>query len=155
MAQTAEPPVARRVQVMVPSQESTRARRQPSSLAIGGLIGVAIGTFFVASIIHFGFSITLGTMTIKDPLPGAAIPEGIIATVLTIGGLAQILRLPARWWVALATTLFALLVTLYGLTLTVRSALIGDIIYHVCICIVLAIIVGLLLLPTGRRSMSY
>ena len=48
-------------------------------------------------------------------------------------------------------TLFALLGTAYGLTVTLGSARTGDIAYHVGILVVLAVTLGLLLMPGGRR----
>jgi hypothetical protein len=48
-------------------------------------------------------------------------------------------------------TLFALLGTAYGLTVTLGSARTGDIAYHVGILVVLAVILGLLLVPRRKR----
>ena len=115
---------------------------------------VATGAFAVASLVHFGVAIALGPVTIDDPFQGAAIPEAIIAIVLGTGSVTAIARRLTARRLALATTLFALLVTIYGLTVTVRSSRTGDVTYHVTILVVLAVIVGLLLLPTGRRSLS-
>ena len=139
---------------MLASQETARARWRPISIAVCGLMVVATGAFAVASIVHFGVVIALGPVTIDDPFPGAAIPEAIIAVVLGIGSVTVIARLAARWRVALAATLFALLVTIYGLTVTVGSSRTGDITYHVTILVVLVLSVGLLLLPTGRHGLS-
>ena len=139
---------------MAAPQETARARWRPIAIAICGLMLVATGAFAVASIVHFGVAIALGPVTIDDPFPGAAIPEAIIAIVLGIGSVTVIVRLPARWRVALATTLFALFVTIYGLTVTVSSARTGDITYHISILVVLAVTAGLLLLPAGRRALS-
>jgi hypothetical protein len=112
------------------------------------------GAFLGAALIHFGMVIALGPITIADPFPGAAIPEAIIAIVLGIGALSVLARRPARWGVALATTLFALLVTIYGLTVTVGSARTGDIMYHVSVLVLLGVIATLLLLPAGRHGLS-
>jgi hypothetical protein len=130
------------------------ARWPPIALAIAGLMAVAAGAFAVASLVHFGVAITLGPLTLDDPFSGAAIPEAILALLLGIGAAMVIIRRPARWAVALATTLFALFVTIYGLSVTVSSSRTGDIVYHVSILMVLAVIVALLLLPPGRRSLS-
>ena len=135
-------------------QSTARGQWRPSSIAIGGLMVAATGAFVVASLVHFGVVIAVGPVTIDDPFPGAAIPEAIIAIVLGIGAVTVIARWPAAWRAALATTLFALLVTLYGLTVTVRSSRTGDITYHVTVLTVLVVTVGLLLVPAGRRSLS-
>src|SRR4051812_28570304 len=139
---------------MAAPQETARARWRLIAIAIGALLVGATGAFVVASLVHFGVAIALGPITLDDPFPGAAIPEAIIALVLGMGAVTVIARRPARWWVALATTLFALLVTIFGLTVTVGSSRTGDIAYHVTILVVLAVIVGLLLLPTGRHALS-
>ena len=130
------------------------ARWRPISFAICGLMLLATAAFAIASIVHFGVVIALGPITLDDPFPGAAILEAVIAVVLGIGSASVIARVPARWLVALATTLFALLLTVYGLTITLHSSRTGDIVYHITILAVSAVIVGLLLLPTGRRSLS-
>jgi hypothetical protein len=58
-----------------------------------------------------------------------------------------------RWAAALATALFTLLVTLFGLSLTAASGRTGDVAYHLVLLSVLVIIVGLLLSPPGRRAL--
>ncbi len=57
-------------------------------------------------------------------------------------------------WVAVGTTLFALLGTVFGLSVTVASSRTGDVVYHVTVLEMLAVTLGLLLLlpPSGRRS---
>jgi hypothetical protein len=121
---------------------------------IGGLLVVATVAFAAASIIHFGLVLALGSLTVDDPFPGAAPPEALIALVLGIGALSVLARWPARWAVAFAASLFALLLTLYGLTVTVSSARTGDITYHVAVLVLSVVIVGLLLLPAGRHDVS-
>ena len=139
---------------MVSSSETARARRAPIATAIWGLMAVATVGFAAASIIHFGAVIALGPITVDDPFPGAAIPEAVIAVVLGIGALSVLARRPSRWGVALAATLFALLLTIYGLTVTVSSARTGDIAYHVAVLVLSVGIVSLLLLPAGRQGLS-
>src|SRR5436190_16367460 len=99
---------------MIAPQETTRARWQPISIAIFTLMVVATVAFLLASIIHFGAVIALGPITIDDPFPGAAIPEFVIAIALGIGSLSVLAGWRARWRIALGTTLFALLATVYG-----------------------------------------
>ena len=139
---------------MVAPQETGGAPWPPMAIAICGLLGLAAAAFVVASLVHFGVVIPLGLLTLDDPFPGAAIPEAILALVLAIGALSVLARRPARWRVALAAALFAFLVTLYGLTVTVGSARTADITYHISILVVLVVIIGLLLLPQGRRALS-
>lgn len=130
------------------------ARRRPIVRVIGALLVVAAVAFAAASIIHFGLVLALGALTVADPFPGAAPPEALIALVLGIGALSVLARWPARWAVALAASLFALLLTLYGLTVMVSSARTGDITYHVGVLVLSVVIAGLLLLPAGRHSLS-
>ncbi len=127
---------------------------RPISIAICGLMALTALTFAVASVIHFGVVIALGPVTIDDPFGGAAIPEAIIAAALAVGSAALIVRRSSAWPPALGVTLFALLLTAFGLTVTLGTARIGDIIYHVAILAVLAVITLLLLLPPGRRSLG-
>jgi hydrogenase/urease accessory protein HupE len=136
------------------SPETGRARRPPIASAICGLMALATVAFAAASIIHFGAVIGLGPITVDDPFPGAAIPEAVIAVVLGIGVLSVLTRRPSRWGVALAATLFALLLTIYGLTVTAPSGRTGDITYHVAVLVLSVVIVSLLLLPAGRQSLS-
>jgi hypothetical protein len=117
-------------------------------------MALAAGTFAVVSLIHFGVVITLGPLALDDPFAGAAIPEGIIAIVLGAGTLTVIARPARRWTTALATTLFALVGTLYGLSVTLGSARTPDITYHLGVLSLLVLIVTLLLLPMGRRSLG-
>ena len=130
------------------------ARWPPLATVICGLLGVAAVSFACASAIHMGLAFTLGTVTIADPFPGAAIPEAILALVLGIGAFLVLTRRPGRWAGALAATLFAFLVTVYGLTVTVGGGRTADIIYHVTVLVLLGITGGLLLLPAGRRALA-
>jgi hypothetical protein len=131
-----------------------RTRWQLTTIAIAALMTLAAGTFAVVSLIHFGVVIAIGPLALDDPFAGAAIPEGIIAIVLGIGTRNVIAR-PARGWMAaLATTLFALVGTLYGLSVTLGSSRAADITYHLGVLCLLAVIATLLLLPMGRRSLG-
>ncbi|MCL5952792.1 MAG: hypothetical protein M1132_13930 [Chloroflexi bacterium] len=138
----------------VASPGGPRTQWQPISVAICGLMVVATVAFAVASIIHFGVTLTLGPVRINDPFGGAAIPEAVIAAVLAMGSATLIARWAMAWPSALGATLFAFLLTIYGLTVTLRSSRTGDIAYHISILVVLAVIVGLLLLPAARRNLS-
>jgi hypothetical protein len=136
---------------MTPARETQPGRRPPST-ALGGLIAAAAVSFAMASVIHAGAVIPLGLTTVSDPFPGAVIPEAVIAVVVAAGALAVLTRRPAARGAAVMATLFGLLGTAYGLTVTLGSARTGDIAFHVGILVVLAAILGLLLLPRGNRS---
>lgn len=139
---------------MVASQQRRRARWSPIAITIAGLMLVATVAFAMASIIHFGTIVALGPITIEDPFPGAAIPEGVIAVALGIGLLGILARWPVRWGMALAAALFSFLLTVYGLTVTAGSARTGDIAYHIMALLLSGVIVGLLLLPSARHSLA-
>jgi hypothetical protein len=124
------------------------------TITIAALMTLAAGTFAVVSLIHFGVVITLGPLALDDPFAGAAIPEAIIAIVVGAGTLNLIARPARSWTAALATTLFALVGTLYGLSVTLGSSRAADITYHLGVLYLLTGIVTLLLLPVGRRSLG-
>jgi hypothetical protein len=119
---------------------------------IGALMLAAAATLAVASVLHFGVAIPLGVATISDPFGAAAIPEAVIAVVVAIGAVTVLTRSAVAWWVALLATLFALLGTAYGLTVTVRRGQAGDVAYHLSLLAVLVVTTGLLL--TSRRALS-
>jgi hypothetical protein len=133
--------------VTIPPPTATRPGRRPPSTALGVLIAMAAVSFAVASIVHAGTAIPLGVTTVRDPFPGAAIPEAVIALVVAAGAVAVFTRRPTARGIAVMATLFALLGTAYGLTVTLRSARTGDIAYHLGILVVLAVTLGLLLMP--------
>ncbi|SRR6266487_5819671 len=115
------------------------------SIGTGVLLSVAAATLAVASLLHFGVSIPLGTRTISDPFAGAAIPEAVIAVVVAVGALTLLARLATARWLAPAATLFALAGTLYGLTVTLRRGQAGDIAYHLALLTMLVASAVLLL----------
>jgi hypothetical protein len=135
------------------SLESRRTSWRPMSLAICGLMTLATVSFGLASLVHFGIVLPLALVTLDDPFPGAAIPEAVIALVLGIGTAAVIRGQAKRWWVASVVTVFAILATLYGLSLTLGSSRAGDVTYHVLVLVLLLAILALLLLPAGKRSL--
>jgi hypothetical protein len=139
---------------MTTTESRAYDRQPPLARAIGGLLAVATATFVVASLLHFGVRLALGPLNLADPFAGAAIPEAIIALALGVGAIFVLARLPARWGVALATTLFALLATGFGLTITLGSGRTGDVAYHLSIFAVLAVTAVLLLLPAARRDLA-
>jgi hypothetical protein len=115
-------------------------------MLIGRLMLVEAVTFAIASILHFG---------VGETFIGAAIPEAIIAVVLGAGAIAVTRRPAGSWWLALATTLFALLGVIIGLSVILggRVSRPLDLAYHVSILVALVITVVLLLTPHFRRAL--
>jgi len=139
---------------MMAASRSARSRGGPVSIVIGVLMSAAAVTLAVASLLHWGVAIPLGTATISDPFRAAAIPEAVIAVVVGSGAVSVLTRRPPAWWLALAATVLGVLGTAYGLTVTVRRGQPGDIAYHVSRLSVLAAAAGLLLTPRARRELS-
>jgi hypothetical protein len=121
--------------------------RQRTPVAAGMLMALAAAAFAIMSIVHFGVDLPVGFTTISDPFPGAAAPEAVIAAVVAIGATAALTRRPKSRGIALGTTSFAFLGTVYGLNITLNSTRTGDIAYHLSILATLLIILGLLLVP--------
>jgi hypothetical protein len=117
---------------------------------------LAAAAFAVVSIVHFGVDIPVGFTTLSDSFSGAAPPEAVIAAVVAIGATAVLTRRTKSRAIALGTTSFAVLGTVYGLNITVNSTRTGDVAYHLSILATLLIIVGLLLLPwaVGVQTMG-
>jgi hypothetical protein len=127
-------------------------RRRPPAAA-GVLMALAAAAFAVVSIVHFGVDIPVGFTTISDSFSGAAPPEAVIAAVMAIGATAVLTRRTKSRSIALGTTAFALLSTVYGLSITLNSTRTGDVAYHLSILATLLIILGLLLVP-GRADVQ-
>jgi hypothetical protein len=126
-------------------------RRRPST-TLGVLMAASAVSFALASTIHAGAAIPLGVTTVSDPFPGAVVPEAVIAVVVAAGAVAVFSRRQAAWGATVMATLFGLLGTAYGLTVTLGGARTGDIAYHGGILVVLVVILGLLLMPRSRSS---
>jgi hypothetical protein len=123
-------------------------------IPVGLLMSAAAVTLAAASVLHFGVTIPLGPVTVSDPFKGAAIPEAVIATVVAVGGVSVLARRSASWWPGLGTTLFALLGTAYGLTVTVPRGQLGDIVYHLSLLTLLLAAAGLLVASGGWRAVQ-
>ncbi len=123
------------------------------SVAICGLMALATVSFALASLVHFGIVLPLGLVTLDDPFPGAVIPEAVIAIVLGIATATVIGGQAKRWRVASVATVFAILATLYGLSVTLGSSRTGDVTYHVFVLVLLLGLLVLVLLPQGKRSL--
>ena len=122
--------------------------------AIGGLMALAAVTLAIASALHFGLLLAVGVVGISDLYRNAAIPEAVIATVLAIGVIGLVARLGIAWPLAVGTTAFAVLGVLVGLTFTLQTGMIGDIIYHLSLLALLLVTGGLLLTPIGRGALE-
>jgi hypothetical protein len=118
------------------------------------LLAFAALTFWVASAIHFGVTIPLGVATISDPFRGAAIPEAFVGAVVAAGALALWSGRAAAKEIASGTAVFAILVTLYGLSVTVRAGRAADEAYHVSVLVILMGSLGLLYRDGRRRNRS-
>ena len=114
-------------------------------------MALAAAAFAIVSIVHFGVDIPVGFTTVSDSFPGAAPPEAVIAAVVAIGAAAVLAPHTRSRAIALGTTSFALLGTVYGLNITLNSTRSGDVAYHLSILSTLLIILGLLLVP-GRSD---
>lgn len=128
-------------------------RRRTPPVAVGLLMAFVAATFAIVSIVHFGVDLPVGFTTIDDPFPGAAVPEAVIAAAVAIGAVAVLTRRTRSRGIALATTSFALLGTVYGLRVTLNSTRTGDVAYHLSILAALLVILGLLLVP-GRSDVQ-
>jgi len=108
------------------------------------LMAAGAVAFAAASLVHFGATAALGPLSIDDRFPGAAVPEAVIAVVLALGAASLVGRWRGGRRLALAAGVFSLLLTLLGLTITARTARTGDVVYHVAVLALLAVIVGAL-----------
>lgn len=95
-----------------------------------GLMALAALTLLGASAVHFGVTIPLGLVTLRDPFPGAAIPELVLGLILGGGAAAAIVDARSARAIGIGTTVFAILVVLYGMSVTLRSGRVGDVTYH-------------------------
>jgi hypothetical protein len=113
---------------------------------------LAAATLLGASLIHSGLAVPLGGALLRDPFAGAAIPEAVLAAVLSIGVIGWLAGWRRRRAVALGSVLFSLLVTFYGLSITLLSGRTGDIVYHLTLISLLVAATGLLLRRAPRSG---
>lgn len=131
------------------------AGRQSASMAIAGLMIVTACTLLIASLIHFGPRLPLGLVTIQDPFSGAATPEAVLGVILGLGAAFFISGRPGGREMAAASAIFTLLLSLYGLSITLREGRTGDVVYHITLLVMLAaIIVGLLRSRFPKRALT-
>lgn len=127
---------------------------EPAALAVAVLMAIAAAAYASASLIHFGLVIPLGFAAIRDPFPGAAAPEGVIAIIMLAGAITAARRIDGAWLVALLGSAFTGLLTLYGLSITLRASRPGDVAYHLGVLGLVAVILALVLLPATRHALT-
>lgn len=113
---------------------------QRTSTVTGLLMSVAAVTLGVASYLHRQGHIPLGFTVIRgESFYGASIPEAVIGFVLAAAA-AVVLLAPARARrAAVAASSFAILGVAYGMSVTVASGRIADIVYHSALMAVLLV----------------
>jgi hypothetical protein len=81
--------------------------------------------YFVAAILHWGARIRLGPMVLAFPAPvrPASIAEATIGVALTVGAVALLARLRSTRIIAWTVYVFALVGTLFGLTIALLRGL--------------------------------
>lgn len=118
-----------------------------SSVAAWLLVAAAV-SFAMASAIHFGLMIRLGVLTISDPFFGAAIPEAVLALVVAAAALHLFSSRIPHLAISAGAAAFAIIVTLYGLSVTLGGGRTADVMYHVAVLAILLAAVVLML--SGR-----
>lgn len=109
------------------------------------LLAVSALTFWAASAIHFGLTIPLGSETVSDSFEGAAVPEAVVGAVVAVGAASLLGTRRRSRTIAIATATFAILLTLYGLSVTVRGGRMLDVAYHLSVLAALGAALGVLL----------
>lgn len=129
-----------------------RGEKRPVRRGLGWfLVGVGV-TFGVASLVHTGVSVPVGFATVRDPFPGAKVPEAVIGVVVLGGALVVLVRAAYARGVAIAAVVFAVIGTGAGLYFTLPSGRAGDIVYHLTVLAALLVALGLLVTPAGLRT---
>ncbi|MDE3076007.1 MAG: hypothetical protein KGJ86_11315 [Chloroflexota bacterium] len=131
---------------------ASRSGRQQAFKGTAALMVLTACTLLVASLIHFGPRVPLGVVTLYDPFAGAAVPEAVLGILLGLGAAFLMSGWAGSREMALASAIFTLLLSLYGLSITLGSGRTGDVVYHVTLLALLAaIIVGLFLSRSTRQ----
>jgi hypothetical protein len=137
------------VQEHVPHAARDRQTTPPSLI---GLMGLTSVTLLAASIIHFGPALPFAGFGISDQFGAAAGPEAILGILLALGAAYLASGRTGSREMALASTVFTLLLSLYGLSVTLPMALAGDVVYHVVLVVLLGTIIVGLVLPMMRSN---
>lgn len=111
-------------------------------------------TLLIASAIHFGLTIPIGSTTIRDSFPGAAIPEAVLGAILLVGATLVMTGFGAWWLAGIITTSLAVLGVIFGLSITIGGGhRTGDVAYHVGLLAVL-LLASVLLLRLRRPQQT-
>jgi hypothetical protein len=123
-----------------PARALTQAPRAGVARWTGILLLCEAISFGFASYLHLDGRIPLGFTTITgEQFRGAAYPEALIGLVLALAAGAVLAGAARARAIAITATVFAFLVTGYGLTVVLRgSHPAGDVVYHSVILIALA-----------------
>jgi hypothetical protein len=126
--------------------------RQRTSTITGLPMSVAAVTLGVASYLHRQGQIPLGFTVIRgESFYGASVPEAVIGFVLAAAA-AVVLLAPRRARpIAVAANSFAIVGVAYGMSVTVASGRMADIIYH-CALMALLLATEVHLLGQGRSQ---
>lgn len=117
------------------------------------LMGFTALTLLAASIIHFGSTLPFNGFGISDSFDSAAVPECVLGLLLAASALYLASGRTGGRELALAATIFTLLLSLLGLSLTLGSGRTGDVVYHLVLLVLLGgIIAGLTRSLTWRDA---
>jgi hypothetical protein len=131
------------------------ARRDGTAFGLKLLTMVNAALYFLAALLHLGVQIPLGfvTLSVPEPIPPATVVETLIGAGLAAAAVAQFAhagREPQLTW---AAYVFALIGTVFGLTVALLRGLQGlDIGIHVVMLAGLA--GGFIILWTAHRNRS-
>lgn len=113
----------------------------------------------MAALLHLNLQIPLGVIEITGQwFPRAAIPEALIALVLTIGA-ATVFAIPKRAWVvavgAHAFAVVGVLVGLFTIAIGVGPRTVPDVAYHMAVLAVLLAGLVVLSTPSARAALGH
>jgi len=126
-----------------------RRRPQADEAGIASLMGFEAGTLAIMASVHLA-----GYLRGSKPFrpDDAGIAEAVICAALIAGAAALVRHMPHSWSIAVATTGFAILGFLVGLSFTLRGGDAIDIAYHATVLPLLLLTMVVLLRRKGRVS---
>jgi peptidoglycan/LPS O-acetylase OafA/YrhL len=129
-----------------------RQSRRNVDRRIGMLMAFEAATLAVAAAVHLAGYTPAGS---KPPFEAshAGVAEAIIGVVLACGAIAVLRSSSRAWAAAVATTSFAILGFVVGLTITTQGGDVPDVAYHV-IMLPILIFSLIVLARTGRGEIS-
>jgi hypothetical protein len=124
-----------------------------------GLVTVAnAALYFVVAILHLGVDIPLGAVTLglpDEPIPPATVAESLVGATLVVAAITIFTRSRRDWRLVRGAYVFALVATLFGMTIALlRSLPAPDIWVHVAMLAGLAIGFALLRVVNQSRDGS-